>query len=141
MNILIINGPNLNMLGIREKSIYGTKTYKDLIKFIKNVARENDVKVKVLQSNYEGKIIDAIHKAYRKYDSIIINPGALTHYSYAIYDALKAVNIKTVEVHLTNIYNRENFRSISVIKDACSASFVGKGFDSYREAIEYLKGV
>lgn len=141
MNILIINGPNLNMLGIREVSIYGTKTYKDLCKYIKRIAKDKHLKIKIMQSNYEGKIITAIHKAYQKYDAIIINPGAYTHYSYAIYDAIKAVDIKCVEVHLTDITNREEFRKVSVIKNACIATFFGKGFESYQEAIEFLIGV
>ena len=141
MRILVINGPNLNFLGIREPQIYGSNTYKDLCKFIKNLGKTKKVQIDIYQSNHEGDIIDTIQKAYkRNYDGIIINPGAYTHYSYAIYDAIKAVNIKTVEVHLSDIYHREAFRKISVIKDACVSSFAGKQFESYHDAIKYLIG-
>lgn len=139
MNILVINGPNLNMLGIRDKNIYGDKSYKDLVKLIKDYAKEKNVKVKCVQSNYEGKIIDYIHKSINKFDGIIINAGAYTHYSYAIKDALNIVNIPVVEVHISNIYEREDFRKISVIKDECIASIVGKGFNGYLEAIDVLR--
>lgn len=142
MNILVINGPNLNMLGIRETNVYGNKTYNDLVDYLNELKDKYQINMNVYQSNYEGDIISRIHDAYfNKVDAIIINPGAFTHYSYAIYDALKAVNIKTVEVHLSDIYNREDFRKINVIKDACVKSFYGKGMDSYREAVEYLVGV
>lgn len=140
MKLLVINGPNINMIGIREKEIYGTKSYKDLVEFIKNISKELGFKTKIYQSNSEGRIIDAIQRAYRKkVDGIIINCGAYTHYSYAIRDAIKAVNIKTIEVHLSDINNREDFRKVSVIKDVCVASFIGKGFESYKEAIEYFR--
>lgn len=141
MNILVINGPNLNMLGIREPHIYGSKTYKDLCVYIKKVAKEKKVKIKIKQSNYEGKIVTWIQQAYQKYDGIIINPGAFTHYSYAIYDALKSVNMKVIEVHLSDVNNREEFRKHSVIREACVQSFSGKGFVSYQEAIAYFAGV
>lgn len=141
MNILVINGPNLNMLGIREPHIYGSKTYKDLCVYIKKVAKEKKVKIKIKQSNYEGKIVTWIQQAYQKYDGIIINPGAFTHYSYAIYDALKSVNMKAIEVHLSDVNNREEFRKHSVIREACVQSFSGKGFVSYQEAIAYFAGV
>lgn len=141
MNILIINGPNLNFLGIREPHIYGTKTYKDLCVYLKEIARENNVKIKIFQSNHEGKIIDKLQWAYKhKFDGIIINPGALTHYSYTLLDGIKAVNIKTVEVHLSDINKRDGFRKISVISEACVARFCGKHFESYKEAIEFLVG-
>lgn len=141
MNILIINGPNLNMLGIREINVYGNKTYNDLEQYLKSLKLEFNINLEVFQYNNEGDIINSIHKAYfDKVDAIVINPAAYTHYSYAIYDAIKAVNIKTVEVHLSDIYNREDFRKINVIKDACVKSFYGKGFVSYREAIEFLVG-
>lgn len=142
MNILVINGPNLNMLGIRETNVYGNKTYDDLVDYLNELKDKYKINMNVYQSNYEGDIISRIHDAYfNKVDAIIINPGAFTHYSYAIYDALKAVNIATVEVHLSDIYNREDFRKINVIKAACVKSFYGKGMDSYREAVEYLVGV
>lgn len=141
MNILIINGPNLNMLGIREPEIYGSQTYDNLIDYLNELKTEFNINLEVYQYNYEGDIINRIQEAYfNKVDAIIINPAAFTHYSYAIYDTIKAVNIKTVEVHLSDIYNREDFRKINVIKDACVKSFYGKGFISYREAIEFLIG-
>ena len=139
MNILDINGPNLNMLGERDKNIYGNNTYKDLVKSIKDYAKEKSVKVKCVQSNYEGKIIDYIHKSIGKFDAIIINAGAYTHYSYAIKDALNLVKIPKVEVHISNIYEREDFRKISVIKDECDYSIVGQGIKGYLLAIDYLR--
>ena len=139
MNILVINGPNLNMLGVRDKNIYGNNTYKDLVKSIKDYAKEKSVKVKCVQSNYEGKIIDYIHKSIGKFDAIIINAGAYTHYSYAIKDALNLVKIPKVEVHISNIYEREDNRKISVIKDECDYSIVGQGIKGYLLAIDYLR--
>lgn len=139
MNILVINGPNLNMLGIRDKNIYGDKSYKDLLRLIKDYCKKNNVKVKCVQSNYEGKIVEYIQKSLNKYDGIVINAGAYTHYSIAIKDALNSVKVKSVEVHISNIYEREDFRHISYIKDECVASIVGKGFDGYLEAIDILR--
>ena len=139
MNILVINGPNLNMLGIRDKDIYGDKSYKDLVRLIKDYCKKNNVKVKCVQSNYEGKIVEYIQKSLNKYDGIVINAGAYTHYSIAIKDALNSVKVKSVEVHISNIYEREDFRHISYIKDECIASIVGKGFDGYLEAIDILR--
>ena len=139
MNILVINGPNLNMLGIRDKDIYGDKSYKDLVRLIKDYCKKNNVKVKCVQSNYEGKIVDYIQKSLNKVDGIVINAGAYTHYSIAIKDALNSVKIKCVEVHISNIYEREEFRHISYIKDECVASIVGKGFNGYLEAIDILR--
>ena len=139
MNILVINGPNLNMLGIRDKNIYGDKSYKDLVRLIKDYCKKNNVKVKCVQSNYEGKIVEYIQKSLNKYDGIVINAGAYTHYSIAIKDALNSVKVKSVEVHISNIYEREDFRHISYIKDECVASVVGKGFDGYLEAIDILR--
>lgn len=139
MNILVINGPNLNMLGVRDKSIYGETSYNDLVKLIKEYAKEKNVKVKCVQSNYEGKIIDYIHKSIGKFDAIIINAGAYTHYSYAIKDALNLVSIPKVEVHISNIYEREEFRKINVIKDECDYSIVGQGIKGYLLAIDYLR--
>ena len=136
---MIINGPNINFTGIREKDVYGTKSYLEIVKYLKDYGKKCHVKLDIYQSNYEGKIIDLIQKAYLKtYDGIIINPGAYTHYSYAISDAIKSVNINTCEVHLSNIYEREDFRKISVIKDVCINSFYGKKEESYVEAINYL---
>lgn len=140
MKLLVINGPNLNFIGIREKDIYGTKSYKDLVKYIKNIANECNVKVKIYQSNHEGDLVDIIQKAYNRFDGIIINPGAYTHYSYAIYDAIKAVNIKTVEVHLSDITKREDFRKVSVISPACVKTIMGKNFEGYKDAIRYFVG-
>lgn len=139
MKLLVINGPNLNFLGIREKHIYGSKTYFDLVSYIKDLGKLYNIGIQVEQTNYEGKIVDLIQQAYHaSYDGIIINPGALTHYSYAIYDAIKGSNIPTVEVHLTDINLREEFRSVSVIRAACVTHFLGLGFDSYHEAIKFL---
>ena len=136
--LLVINGVNLNMVGIREKGLYGDSSYSDLKKFIKKSAKDCGVKVKLFQSNSEGEICTAIQKAYKKFDGIIINAGAYTHTSIAILDALKAVNIKTVEVHLTDIYSREEFRKHSYISLFAEKVIAGKGFEGYKEAIEYL---
>ena len=138
MKILVINGVNLNMLGIREKNLYGDKSYKSLVKFIKNGAKEKGVKVNFYQSNYEGDIVTKIQKAYKKYDGIVINPGAFTHTSVAILDALKSVNIPTVEVHITDVDNREDFRKISYVSKYAFKKISGKGFDGYIEALEDL---
>ena len=138
MKILVINGPNLNMLGIREKNIYGDESYKSLISLIKKSAKKRGVKVKCYQSNFEGAIVTAIQKAYKKYDGIIINPGAYTHTSVAILDALKAVNIPTVEVHISAVNEREDFRQISYVKKFAFKTVTGKGFDGYIEAMDEL---
>ncbi len=138
MKILVINGVNLNMLGVREKELYGDKSYKSLVKLIKENAKRKGVKVKCYQSNYEGDIVTAIQKAYKKFDGIVINPGAFTHTSVAILDALKSVNIPTVEVHITEVNQREDFRKISYVKDYAKATITGKGFDGYLEAIDVL---
>lgn len=138
MKILVINGVNLNMLGIREKNLYGEKDYKSLVKFIKKGAKDRGVKVKCYQSNYEGDLVTKIQKAYNKYDGIVINPGAFTHTSVALLDALKSVNIPTVEVHITAVNEREDFRKISFIKDYAVETISGKGFDGYLEGIDVL---
>ena len=138
MKILVINGPNLNMLGIREKNIYGDESYKSLISLIKKSAKERGVKVKCYQSNFEGAIVTAIQKAYKKYDGIVINPGAYTHTSVAILDALKAVNIPTVEVHISAVNEREDFRQISYVKKFAFKTITGKGFDGYIEGMDEL---
>ena len=138
MKILVINGVNLNMLGIREPDKYGKKSYKELVSYVKAVAKENAVTVKCVQSNYEGKIVDYIQKAYKKYDGIVINAGAFTHTSVAILDALNAVQIPTVEVHLTDINAREEFRKLSYVSMYAEKTICGKGFEGYKDAIEYL---
>lgn len=137
--ILIINGPNLNFLGIRETKIYGTDNYEGLCNYIKENFKNQNVLIEIKQSNYEGEIIDFLQKAYfEKVDGIVINPGAYTHYSYAIYDAIKSITIPTVEVHLSDIYSREEFRKKSVISMACIAQISGKGKMGYIEAIKIL---
>ena len=138
MRILVINGPNLNMLGIREPDIYGKKTYKDLCEMIENFAKENDVEVELYQSNYEGDIVTKIQEAYLKADGIVINPAAYTHTSVAILDALKAVGIRTCEVHISDVNEREPFRHLSYVSYYAEKSFIGLGFDGYIEAIKYL---
>ena len=137
--IMIINGPNLNFLGIREKGIYGNDDYESICSYIKGKFSDKDVRIDILQSNSEGKLIDFLQSAYfRNFDGIVINPGAYTHYSYALFDAIKSVSIPTVEVHLSNIHEREDFRKISVTASACIAQIYGKGKDGYVEAIELL---
>ena len=138
MKILIINGPNLNMLGNREPHIYGSATLDDLIRFVKDKFKDN-FEIDFFQSNHEGYIIDKLHEANDIYDGIIINPGALTHYSYAIYDAIKSININCIEVHISNIHNRqEEFRKKSVIAGACIGQISGFGFYGYILAINAL---
>ncbi len=139
MKFLVINGPNINMLGIREKGIYGNESYEELCSFIVNVCGENGIEAELFQSNHEGAIVDAIQGAYGRVDGIVINPAAYTHTSVAILDALKAVSIPAVEVHLSNIAEREEFRRHSFVAPACIASFIGLGFEGYREAILKLK--
>ncbi len=138
MKILVVNGPNLNMLGIREPDLYGKKDYKALIEFIESHAKKTGVEVSCLQSNYEGEIVTWIQNAYKNCDGIVINAGAYTHTSVAILDALKSVGIPTVEVHLTDIYTRDEFRKFSYISLYAEKVIVGKGFDGYTEAIDYL---
>ena len=138
MKLLIINGPNLNMLGIREKNIYGTQTFQDLEKYILDCCAENGVEAELFQSNHEGAIVDRIQQAYGVTDGIVINPAAYTHTSVAILDALKAVSIPAVEVHLSDVNAREAFRHISYAGMACEEHYIGLGFEGYRKAIEYL---
>ncbi len=138
MKILVINGPNINMLGIREPGIYGTNTYGDLLALIQTSAKEMGVQVKHFQSNHEGAIVDEIQAAYGKFDGIVINPAAYTHTSVAILDALKAVGIPAVEVHISDVDNREEFRKISYAGLACVKTIKGHGLQGYREAMEYL---
>ncbi len=133
-----MNGPNLNFLGIREKEIYGSKTYQDLEKYLKEYAKMKNIELFVKQTNYEGELIDYIQKGYlKKFDGIIINPGALTHYSYSLYDAILSVKpLKVIEVHLTNPVVREDFRRKSVISEVCFKTISGLGFESYKLAID-----
>ncbi len=138
MNILVINGPNLNMLGIREPAVYGSATYADLCSLIEAHAEAIGVTVSLYQSNHEGDLVDAIQLAYCKQDAIIINPGAYTHTSIALLDALKAVAIPAVEVHITDPDTREEFRKISYIRAACVKTIKGHGFDGYLEAMDFL---
>jgi len=139
MKILVINGPNLNFLGIREKGIYGTADYKALVNMIEERGKETDSDVTVFQSNHEGAIIDRIQEAYFDgTEGIVINPGAYTHYSYAIRDALASVEIPKVEVHISDITQREEFRKISVTKEVCEKQIYGHGLNGYLEAMDYL---
>ncbi len=139
MKVLVINGPNLNMLGVREPKIYGSRTYADLEAKILEDARNLHLQVKVKQSNFEGEIVTMIQKAYGKYDGIVINPAAYTHTSIAVLDALKAVGLPAVEVHLSDIEQREDFRKHSVTVAGCIAQVAGLGFESYREGLKKLK--
>lgn len=138
MKILVINGPNLNMLGIREPDIYGKSTYADLLEMIKKRADELKVEVEFFQSNHEGDIVDKIQAAFKDADGIVINPGAYTHTSVAILDALKAVAIPTVEVHISDIDEREEFRKLSYVSLVAKKTICGKGFPGYIEALELL---
>ena len=138
MKILVINGPNLNMLGIREPDHYGKETYSDLCSKIQNYCDEKNIEVKLYQSNHEGDLVDEIQKAYGKMDGIVINPGAYTHTSIAILDAVKSVNIPTVEVHISKVEEREDFRQISYVRLACVKTITGHGTEGYLEAIDFL---
>ena len=138
MKILVINGPNINMLGIREPEHYGKETYADLVAKIQNHCDAKNIDVKIYQSNHEGDLVDEIQKAYGDADGIVINPGAYTHTSIAILDAVKSVNIPTVEVHISKVEEREDFRQISYIRLACVKTITGHGTDGYLEAIDYL---
>ena len=139
MKILVINGPNLNMLGVREPDIYGKNTYADLLELIAQTASDLQIKVDHFQSNHEGAIVDTIQAAYGVYDGIVINPAAYTHTSVAILDALKAVSIPAVEVHISNVDSREAFRQISYPGMYCENTIKGQGIDGYRQAIVYLQ--
>ena len=139
MKILVINGPNLNMLGIREPDIYGRTTYEDLCELIRRRAETTCVEVELYQSNHEGDLVDQIQKAYGRIDGIVINPGAYTHTSVAILDALKAVAIPAVEVHISEVDKREDFRQISFVRLACCATITGHGVNGYLEAMDLLR--
>jgi len=136
--ILIINGPNLNMLGIREPAVYGNRTYADLCDYIKEAADRLSAEVDFFQSNCEGEICTVIQETLNKYDGIVMNPGAYAHYSYAIHDAIKSVTTPCVEVHISDIHTREEFRRTSVTAPACKTMISGHGFDSYIEGLEIL---
>ena len=138
MNILVINGPNLNMLGIREPDHYGKETYADLVSKIDRYCGERVVSVEIFQSNHEGALVDKIQEAYGKADGIVINPGAYTHTSIAILDAVKSVSIPTVEVHISKVEEREDFRQVSYVRLACVKTITGHGTDGYLEAIDFL---
>ncbi len=138
LKIMVINGPNINMLGVREPEVYGEKSYADLESYIEEYGKDRGVEVTVLQSNCEGEIIDFIHHALGNFDGIVINPGAYTHYSYAIRDALAAVEVPAVEVHISNVYKREEFRHTSVTAPECIGQIAGLGFKGYLLAIDYL---
>ena len=138
MNILVINGPNLNMLGIREPGIYGQETYETLLQKIQSHCAQKGVGVEFFQSNHEGALVDAIQGSFGKMDGIVINPGAYTHTSIALLDAVKAINLPTVEVHISDVSKREEFRQISYIRAACVKTITGHGTDGYLEAIDHL---
>ncbi|MBQ4074058.1 MAG: type II 3-dehydroquinate dehydratase [Clostridia bacterium] len=138
MKLLVINGPNLNMLGIREKHLYGADTYETLVQLIEDTAKRLDAEVEIFQSNHEGALVDKIQEAYGNIDGIVINPAAYTHTSVAILDALKAVSIPAAEVHITDVSKREEFRRISYAGMACQAHFIGLGLQGYVKAMEYI---
>ena len=138
MKILVINGPNINMLGIREPGIYGSDSFETLCSTVKSHAEGAGIEVKLFQSNHEGALVDEIQATYGKFDGIVINPGAYTHTSIALLDAVKAVSIPTVEVHISDVASREDFRQISYIRKACVKTICGHGIAGYTEAIDYL---
>lgn len=138
MRILVLNGPNLNLLGVREPGIYGSSTYQDLENMIKTHAEEKNIYVEIKQTNYEGVLVDEIQNALGNFDGIVINPAAYTHTSVAILDAAKAVNLPMVEVHISDVSKREDFRQISYIRAACKTTISGRGFKGYLDAIDFL---
>jgi 3-dehydroquinate dehydratase-2 len=139
MKFLVLNGPNINMLGIREPDVYGKNTFSDLLGLLERVAAEEGIEIEQYQSNHEGCLVDKIQEAYGKFDGIVINPAAYTHTSVAILDALKAVSIPAVEVHISDVDSRETFRQISYAGMACKQTFKGLGLEGYRQAILFLK--
>ncbi len=139
MKLLVINGPNINMLGIREPGIYGSETYSSLLDLISDHCKSREIDVEFFQSNHEGAIVDKIQEAYGVFDGIVINPAAYTHTSVAILDALKAVSIPAVEVHISAVNEREDFRQISYAGKACVKTYMGLGFDGYIEAVKFLE--
>lgn len=138
MKILVLNGPNINMLGLREPEHYGNETYQNLVEKIENYCRDKNIACECFQTNYEGKLVDKIQEAYGVFDGIVINPAAYTHTSVAILDAVKSVYIPTVEVHISKVENREDFRQISYIRQACIKTITGLGTDGYLRAIDFL---
>ena len=139
MKILVLNGPNLNMLGIREPEVYGKQTYQDLCNLINNYCNENNIEIEIYQSNHEGDLVTMIQQAYfNKVDGIVFNPAAYTHTSIALLDALKSVNIPCIEVHISDVSKREDFRQVSYVRLACIKTIAGLGFDGYIKAIEEL---
>lgn len=138
MNLFVINGPNINMVGIREPGIYGTGSFADLLRLLDETGKRLGVEVEQYQSNHEGDLVDCIQAAYGRYDGIVINPAAYTHTSVAILDALKAVSIPAVEVHISDVSAREDFRQVSYAGMACCKTIKGQGLDGYRQALEYL---
>lgn len=141
MKILVLNGPNINMLGIREPGIYGKSTFADLLALIERTAKDEGIEIEQYQSNHEGCLVDKIQEAYGKFDGIVINPAAYTHTSIAILDALKSVGIPAVEVHISDVSKREDFRQVSYARLACCKTIMGHGLEGYREAILYLKAL
>ncbi len=141
MKILFLNGPNLNMLGIREPDIYGKQTYADLERYVRDSCGELGIACEIFQSNHEGELVDAIQRAYQRVDGIVINPAAYTHTSVALLDALKAVGLPAVEVHLSDVSKREDFRQVSYVRLACCKTFAGYGFEGYRLAAEHLQSL
>jgi 3-dehydroquinate dehydratase-2 len=139
VKILVLNGPNINMLGIREPGVYGTESFSDLLALLERTAVEEGIEIVQFQSNHEGVLVDKIQEAYGVFDGIVINPAAYTHTSIAILDALKAVNIPAVEVHISDVKSREAFRQVSYAGMACCKTIMGKGIEGYREAILHLK--
>lgn len=140
MKLLILNGPNINLLGLREPTIYGTESYNDLCIKVCEHAEKRGVEVELYQSNHEGDLVDAIQNAYRRVDGIVFNPAAYTHTSVALLDALKAVGIPTVEVHISDVSQREDFRQVSYVRAACIATIAGHGINGYLEAMDLLIG-
>ena len=138
MKILVINGPNLNLLGVREPAIYGSRSYADLVNFIEGVAKELGVEVEVRQTNHEGVIVDWIQECRGKFDALVLNAAAYTHTSVAIHDAIKAVEVRTVEVHLSQPKSRDDFRKVSFVEAVAEKTCSGRGFDSYADALRHL---
>ncbi|MGY0394438.1 MULTISPECIES: type II 3-dehydroquinate dehydratase [unclassified Fusobacterium] len=139
MKIMILNGPNINFLGIREKEVYGHQNYADMCNYLKDIAESKGISLDIFQSNIEGEMINILQRAYfEKYDGVIINPGAYTHTSIALFDAIKSIEIPTLEVHLSNIHKREDFRKISYTAAACVGQISGLGVDSYVMGLEYF---
>lgn len=138
MKLLFLNGPNLNMLGVREPDIYGRRTYGDLENYIRSFCEELGIQCEIFQSNHEGALVDAIQSAYGRMDGIVMNPAAYTHTSVALLDALKAVGLPAVEVHISDVSKREDFRQMSYVRLACCKTFAGYGFEGYRMAAEHL---